>query len=621
MRPRYLTWTAQLPCHGGVPDQPNHLIRNMRTSRTVKQKLLIAREPGSCVKVAEKHGIAPSMVCRWRQAISRLRRTKRSRRHVGGGRNAKFPAEEALLDGWITTNRRLCRVLDAKTICAKMLKLVKQHHRNTTFKASLSWYHGFLRRFGYSSRKITSFTTARQTKREVQEFGSLEGHQSQSRASIELYRLKEFRVQLLRLLTAHHYSPECIFNMDETSFYLDMIPQRTVEKIGTRRIVAAETYGSGHQFRRASAMLTVSADGTKRFLGVVGYYPKKKSLRRIRTDVAVWTQPSSSVDTKLLVEFLDEILGPQHCTMGRKLLIIDKAPTHATMAVRQACLRNGFDVVFIPAGCTKYVQPIDLAVNHSFKAKSRQQWVERQWTRTKRIDTRDDVLRTFVTQAIEAWDAVSEDTVRNGFKSMAQFLNLNLDWFGLPEASQRRLGRHLTLEGLEKQAMASSPLIRQEPKERGPVPIRKPYQQRCERTLTLWNKLQSISKVARTMHCYPSTVRKRLQRINHPELCKPPGRRRPRKYSDQQCMEMKQWYNNGMTQEQVCERFNRKYAPTRLPQPSLCHILQRLAAVQGHDLPMRMEMNRAQYVKLTLKVGLPYKHEIPRAMVELLIFR
>jgi hypothetical protein len=48
---------------------------------------------------------------------------------------------------------------------------------------------------------------------------------------------------------------------------------------------------------------------------------------------------------------------------------MDSAPGHKTKEVKEACQRNSIDICMIPGGCTKYLQPLDLTVNRSFKAR------------------------------------------------------------------------------------------------------------------------------------------------------------------------------------------------------------------------------------------------------------
>jgi hypothetical protein len=48
-------------------------------------------------------------------------------------------------------------------------------------------------------------------------------------------------------------------------------------------------------------------------------------------------------------------------------LIFDCWSVHKTTEWIEACKKSGFEVVFIPAGFTDYLQPMDLAVNKVFK--------------------------------------------------------------------------------------------------------------------------------------------------------------------------------------------------------------------------------------------------------------
>jgi hypothetical protein len=70
-----------------------------------------------------------------------------------------------------------------------------------------------------------------------------------------------------------------------------------------------------------------------------------------------------------MVDWIDNWLAPQFFHNERVLLVMDSAPGHKTMQVKEACKRNNIDICMIPGGCTKYLQPLDLKVNRSFKSR------------------------------------------------------------------------------------------------------------------------------------------------------------------------------------------------------------------------------------------------------------
>ena len=60
----------------------------------------------------------------------------------------------------------------------------------------------------------------------------------------------------------------------------------------------------------------------------------------------------------------------------RRLLIVDKYKSHTVEDNMRTVKRNcNSDLLFIPAGCTPLVQPMDVSVNRPFKNKMQELWV------------------------------------------------------------------------------------------------------------------------------------------------------------------------------------------------------------------------------------------------------
>ena len=103
----------------------------------------------------------------------------------------------------------------------------------------------------------------------------------------------------------------------------------------------------------------------------------------------------------------------------RQMLICDSFRGHLTEEFSDACRDNNLVRAVIPGGLTKYCQPLDLAVNKSFKAKVKQlyrrvvleEMTEGQTQTAFKIDLFTRLVR-------QAWEEVSGDTIRTGFRKM-----------------------------------------------------------------------------------------------------------------------------------------------------------------------------------------------------------
>jgi hypothetical protein len=66
------------------------------------------------------------------------------------------------------------------------------------------------------------------------------------------------------------------------------------------------------------------------------------------------------------------------------MLIMDSFTGHKTTEVKDACKRH--DICMIPGGCTKYLQPLDLTVNRSYKCRLKDGYAKMMKTYTGVID-------------------------------------------------------------------------------------------------------------------------------------------------------------------------------------------------------------------------------------------
>ena len=77
--------------------------------------------------------------------------------------------------------------------------------------------------------------------------------------------------------------------------------------------------------------------------------------------------------SSIMVSWIDW-LASRFNAQERKMLIMDSHRSHMTDDVKVACKSHNIDIIMIPGGCTKYLQPLDLTVNRSFKSKLKQQY-------------------------------------------------------------------------------------------------------------------------------------------------------------------------------------------------------------------------------------------------------
>ena len=101
------------------------------------------------------------------------------------------------------------------------------------------------------------------------------------------------------------------------------------------------------------------------------------------------------------------------------MLICDSMRAHLTETVKSLVRRANTVLTVIPGGLTKILQPLDISVNRSFKAKLRKSWEE--WmisgnhTFTKTGKQRRVDYVTIIEWILEAWNTIPTSTIINGF--------------------------------------------------------------------------------------------------------------------------------------------------------------------------------------------------------------
>ena len=166
-------------------------------------------------------------------------------------------------------------------------------------------------------------------------------------------KLVMYLLQVRKLFRLQAYHPSNVISMDETSIWVDMLSETTVDRLGSKTVSLKKT---GHEKVRVSVCLSARTDGSKLkpmivFKGVV------RETKKLNDEFKGKCLIFSSVNSLLngLIMFL------------RRFLTWDSFACHITDSIKKNLARNNVDVVVIPSGCTKYIQPPDVSWNKPFK--------------------------------------------------------------------------------------------------------------------------------------------------------------------------------------------------------------------------------------------------------------
>lgn len=120
-----------------------------------------------------------------------------------------------------------------------------------------------------------------------------------------------------------------------------------------------------------------------------------------------WTGYTNS---KMMIHYVNQVIIPY--TKGRPCaLVLDSCDQHWEMEFTQHCEQNKIELIKVPEGQTKYLQPLDISFNSEFK-------IHRQTLAKEALllnsDTMED-LKNVVLRAAEAYSKVHKSTILRGW--------------------------------------------------------------------------------------------------------------------------------------------------------------------------------------------------------------
>ncbi|CAI7815930.1 unnamed protein product [Closterium sp. NIES-54] len=179
-----------------------------------------------------------------------------------------------------------------------------------------------------------------------------------------------------------------IISAEQTPLWLEMPATTTVEQTGVKSVPIRS---AGYQKERVTVMLACTATGEKLKPWV---FFKRKTLPKgdFLNDVVVGCQANGWMEATGIIQWLDEgvvpFLKPKFGVQSRSaILVLDSYRGHLTKEVKARFAALNIVPAVIPAGCTADVQPLDVSVNKSFKARNIKKpppevvlkWISRAW--------------------------------------------------------------------------------------------------------------------------------------------------------------------------------------------------------------------------------------------------
>ncbi|GBP89083.1 Tigger transposable element-derived protein 4 [Eumeta japonica] len=203
------------------------------------------------------------------------------------------------------------------------------------------------------------------------------------------------------------YTPEEIFNADETGLFYNLIPDKTLKFKGE------ECKGGKLSKTRITLLVAANMSGScKRKLLVIGKAKKPRCFKNIHSLPVTYENNTRSWMTSQIFEKWLRSWDAELKSGGNKiLLLVDNRPAHPVVS-NLKCIK----LVFLPPNVTSVLQPMDQRVTKASKTQYRKLQVLQM---IQNIENGEDTKSLSVLDAnlmiLEAWEKVTQTTIANCF--------------------------------------------------------------------------------------------------------------------------------------------------------------------------------------------------------------
>ncbi|XP_055617640.1 tigger transposable element-derived protein 4-like [Toxorhynchites rutilus septentrionalis] len=253
-----------------------------------------------------------------------------------------------------------------------------------SFKASDGWFQKFVKRNGLS------FKTA-----------------SGESAAVDVGAAEQFKSDALPLLIAD-YSPQDIFNMDETGLFFKCLPNKTY------CFKSDKCHGGKNSKERITVVVATNMDGSEKLeLLVIGKSAKPRCFKNIKNLPVIYKSNKNAWMVSALFEEWILNLDERMVSEGRRIILfIDNCPSHPNI---QQKLRN-CRLQYFPPNMTSVLQPLDLGIIKALKVYYRNKLVRDQLNAIEKDELLNVNLLQCVCMLADAWqNHVKQSTIVNCF--------------------------------------------------------------------------------------------------------------------------------------------------------------------------------------------------------------
>ncbi|XP_064479058.1 tigger transposable element-derived protein 4-like [Ornithodoros turicata] len=291
------------------------------------------------------------------------------------------PALEKALHMWLsaTIAKRVPVSGDLLKQKAETLALRMDIH---DFKFSDGWLRNFKKRYDLAFKKMCGESGA-----------------------VDMTIVENYSDRLQSLL--QQYSPDDIFNCDETGLFYKMMPDKTLAFSGEA------CHGGKHSKERVTVMVGSNMSGTEKLpILVIGKSNNPRCFKGTKS-LPVWYEANRKawITQQLFEDYVRRLDRKFHAQKRAVLLFVDNCAAHGHILNLQA-----IKLEFLPPNTTSVIQPMDQGVIHNLKVNYRRRLLSRTLLCLDNGKTYAVNLLSAMSMLSEAWKAVPQQTLRNCFR-------------------------------------------------------------------------------------------------------------------------------------------------------------------------------------------------------------
>ncbi|XP_055377928.1 tigger transposable element-derived protein 6-like [Condylostylus longicornis] len=211
------------------------------------------------------------------------------------------------------------------------------------------------------------------------------------------------------------YSPDCVFNADETGLFYKALPQ------GTLAFAGEKVFGGKMQKNRLTILFVCNMDGTQKYAFVIGTPKNPRAFRNKEVPLPYFSQKKAWMVSEIWNQIMIDLNNKMKKQQKNILLLVDNAACH-----RIDVELSNIKIEFLPANTTSIIQPLDQGIIRSFKAQYKTCLVRKQLFALDNGQTLKDFYKEIdILKAIHmikrAWGLVQSDTIKSCFRK-AEFV-------------------------------------------------------------------------------------------------------------------------------------------------------------------------------------------------------